>query len=247
VFDFDDAIMMRDSAARRLDSWQRRRRFARMVRGAGAVIAGSPHLAEWALRYRDDATVIPTAVDLRPYPRHPPDAGAPTIGWMGSAPNLMYLRAVIPALARLCARRPQVQLHVVSDGAFAAANLPLISTAWSLRDEVAHLRSFQVGIMPLPDDPWTRGKCALKILQYFAAGVPVVCSPVGANLEIVEHGRNGFFAATDDEWVERLDQLLGDAALRRRFGENGRALVEERFSVQATLPRFLRALEIAVP
>jgi glycosyltransferase involved in cell wall biosynthesis len=245
VFDFDDAIMMRDSAARRFDSGQRRRRFARMVRGAGAVIAGSAHLAEWARRHRLDATVIPSAVDLSRYPRQPPDAGTPTIGWMGSAPNLMYLRTITPALARLCARRPQARVKVVSDGAFAAADLPLLSSRWSLRDEVADLRSFQVGIMPLPDDPWTRGKCAVKILQYFAAGLPVVCSPVGANLEIVEHGRNGFLAASDDEWVARLDELLGDAALRRRFGERGRAMVEDRFSVHATLPRFLRVLGIA--
>lgn len=243
-FDFDDAIMLRDSAARRFDSWQRRRGFRRMVRGAAVVTAGNAYLAEWAQRYHANVTVIPTAVDLTAYPLTPADGDEAVVGWMGTASNLMYLRGIVPALARLCARRPQVKVKVVCDADFAAASLPVISKRWSLGDEVADLRSFQVGIMPLPDDPWTRGKCAVKILQYFAAGVPVVCAPVGVNREVVDHGRNGFFATTEDEWVARLDELLSDADLRRRFGAHGRSVVEDRYSVQTVMPR-LRGLLVS--
>jgi glycosyltransferase involved in cell wall biosynthesis len=242
VFDFDDAIMLRDSAARRLDSWQRRWGFARMLRAAGAVIAGNAYLGEHARRHAARVTVIPTAVDLTPYPASPADPGAPVVGWMGTSSNLMYLRAVVPALVRLAGRRAEMHVKVVSDGVFAAPNVRLTQKRWSRDDEVADLRTFQIGIMPLPDDAWTRGKCAVKILQYFAAGLPVVCSPVGANCEIVEAGVSGLFAATHDEWVARLDELLGDPALRRRLGQHGRAAVRERYSIEATLPRLLDVL-----
>ena len=242
VFDFDDAIMLRDSAARRFDSWQRRRRFARMVRGAATVVAGNAYLAAWAHRYGADVTVIPTAVDLTAHPAAPAGGKEPIVGWMGTASNLIYLRGIVPALTRLCARRPQVRVKVVCDADFAAAGLPVISKRWGLGDEVADLRSLQVGIMPLPDDAWTRGKCAVKILQYFAAGVPVVCAPVGVNREVVEHGRNGFFATTEDEWVARLDELLSDADLRRRFAAHGRHVVEHRYSLQTVLPQLLSLL-----
>lgn len=242
VFDFDDAIMVRDSAATRQPSWQRRRRFARMVRGAGRVVAGNPYLADWALRYRPDATTIPTAVDVSAYPNGAHGGREPVVGWIGTRSNLMYVRAIMPALKRLCARRADVRIKIVCDGAIAADGLPLINQEWSRAEEGDALRSFQVGIMPLPDDAWTRGKCAVKILQYFAAGVPVVCSPVGVNRDVVEHGRNGFFADGVEAWVERLDELLADAALRDRFGAHGRAVVEQRYSVEVMLPRLLDVL-----
>jgi glycosyltransferase involved in cell wall biosynthesis len=246
VFDFDDAIMFRDSAARRFASRRRLRRFARMAGGAGAVVAGNGYLADWARRYQDRVVVVPTAVDLPEY-EVPPRAGAapapvPTIGWIGTRINLMYLRTVLPALERLAQRRPQLRLAVVSDGTLEGAALPVSNKAWSRGEEARDLSSFDVGIMPLPDDPWTRGKCAVKILQYYAAGVPVVCSPVGANLEVVEDGASGYFARTADEWIARLDTLLGDASLRQRFAARGRAVVAERYSVAVTLPRLLEVL-----
>jgi glycosyltransferase involved in cell wall biosynthesis len=242
VFDFDDAIMFRDSAAARMVSRRRQRRVARMLRGAAAVLAGNDYLAAWAAPLGARVTVLPTAVDLAAYPVGPPADGPPTIGWIGTRSTLMYLRGALPALARLAARHPRLTVRVVSDGGLEAAGVPLRNMPWSLAEEVDELRRFQVGIMPLPDDPWTRGKCAVKVLQYFAAGLPVVCSPVGVARDIVAHGRNGFLASSDDEWVAHLDALLADADLRRRLGAAGRALVEERFSVRATLPRLVDAL-----
>jgi hypothetical protein len=258
MFDFDDAIMLRDSAHPRFDSWQRRRRLRRMLRGAHTVIAGNAYLAAWARRYHADVAVIPTAVDLTAYGDRTEDWGLRTeseslspqssvlspavIGWIGTSSNLMYVRQRLPALRRLVEHQPEVTIKIVCDRPLEAPGLPLINQPWSLAGEVADLRSFQIGIMPLPDDPWTRGKCAVKILQYFAAGLPVVCSPVGANLDVVEHGRSGYFAAGDDEWIARLDELLADADLRRRLGAHGRRVVEERFSVQMILPRLLETL-----
>ena len=228
VFDFDDAIMFRDSAHRHFESWQRRWRFRRMVAGARAVIAGNSYLAGWASRYSERVTIIPTAIDLAAYPERAcrawPRAGD-RLDRDAHQPDVSA-SPILPALKRLARKRPDVKLKIVSDGFLDVRGVQVTKKDWSLEDEVEDVMSFQVGLMPLPDDPWTRGKCALKILQYFAASVPVVCSPVGANLEVVEHGRSGYFARTEDEWVARLDELLGDEAtapdIRRGWSRHGR-------------------------
>jgi len=236
VFDFDDAIMFRDSAHRHFESWQRRWRFRRMVAGARTVIAGNSYLAGWASRYSERVATIPTAIDLTAYPQRRAELGQePVIGWIGTRINLMYLGAILPALKRVARKRPDLKLKIVADGFLDVRDVPVARKEWSLEDEVDDVMSFQVGLMPLPDDPWTRGKCALKILQYFAASVPVVCSPVGTNLAVVENGRSGYFARTEDEWVARLDELLGDEAKRRRFGAAGRGMVERKYSLDANL------------
>jgi glycosyltransferase involved in cell wall biosynthesis len=133
-------------------------------------------------------------------------------------------------------------MKVVSDGSVTLPGVPLVAKPWRPGEERADLCSFRVGIMPLPDDPWTRGKCGVKLLQYMAAGVPVVCSPVGANAEIVQDGVNGYLARGDDEWVSRIDELLADPARCRELGAAGRRTVEERYSTAAQLDRLLAVL-----
>lgn len=242
IFDFDDALMFRDSAARRHDSWQRQFRFARMVRHAGHVVAGNTYLARQAARYQPHVTVIPTPIDLAQYPSSTEHAREPVVGWMGTRINLMYLQPLAAALGRLAGVYPEVRVKIVSDGVPVLPGVPVIAKQWSAGDELDDLHSFRVGIMPLPDDPWTRGKCALKLLQYMAAGVPVVCSPVGANTDIVDDGHNGYFARSDDEWVRRIGALLDDPARCRELGAAGRRTVAERYSVTAQLDRFLSVL-----
>lgn len=243
VFDFDDAIMFRDSSHRRFTSRRRRRCFRRMVRGARRVIAGNTYLADWAARYTHHVATIPTSIDLSAYPQaNPARDGALTIGWIGTHTNLIYLRAIAPALARVASRHRDVRLKIVADEFVDVPGIPVVKKRWSIADEVEDLCSFHVGIMPLLDDPWTRGKCAVKVLQYFAAGAPVVCSPVGASCEIVEDGRNGYFARTADEWVERLNELLADEDKRRRFGAAGRNTAAARYSTHANLGRLVAAL-----
>jgi glycosyltransferase involved in cell wall biosynthesis len=242
VYDFDDAIMFRDSSHPRLESWQRRRRFARMVVSARVVIAGNAYLAGWASRYNPRVVVIPTTVDLAAFPEPGPSQPEHVIGWIGTRINQMYLREALPAVIRLSERRTDVRLKVVSDGFADIPGLEVIRKYWSLAEETRDLLSFRVGIMPLPDDVWTRGKCAVKILQYFAAGVPVVCSPVGANVEVVRDGVNGYFARTDDEWADRLDELLNCAATRDRLARLGRETVEQRYATASTVQRLVDAL-----
>jgi glycosyltransferase involved in cell wall biosynthesis len=245
VFDFDDALPFRDSAAARFDSRQRRARFRRMVAGAARVAAGNDYLAGLAREFNDHVSVVPTAVDLRPYREAAAEAARePLIGWIGTSANLMYLKPILPALARVRVAGGGTKLEIVCDAFVEHAGLEIVRKPWRLEEEARDLASCRVGIMPLPDDPWTRGKCALKILQYFAAALPVVCSPVGSNLAVVEQGRNGYFASDGAEWTERLEELLGDPDKRRAFGRAGRELVETRYSVEANLEAFLAVLAL---
>jgi glycosyltransferase involved in cell wall biosynthesis len=243
AFDFDDALPFRDSAARRLASRLRWRRFARMARHAALSVAGNEYLADLARAGGGRRVeVVPSVVDLSPYPAAADGTGgAPIVGWMGTKPNLMYLRPVLPAL-RAAARRSRARVAIVSDAAAEVAADDVEWKRWSAADEVGDLCRFRVGVMPLVDDAWTRGKCGLKILQYFAAFTPVVCAPVGVNRTLVAEGENGYFADTPEEWCERVAALLGDPARCRRFGACGRALVEARYSIAATLPAWLRIL-----
>ncbi len=243
AFDFDDALPFRDSAAARLASRSRRRRFARMVRHAALTVAGNEYLAGLARACAAPRVeIVPSAVDLSAYPATADSAaGAPIVGWMGTRPNLMYLRPVLPAL-RAAARRSQARVAIVSDAAPEMSAADVEWKRWSAADEVSDLRRFRVGVMPLVGDAWTRGKCGVKILQYFAAFAPVVCAPVGVNRTLVAEGESGYFADTAEEWCERVASLLGDPARCRRFGARGRALVEARYSLSATLPAWLRII-----
>jgi glycosyltransferase involved in cell wall biosynthesis len=243
VFDFDDALMFRDSNRARQHSWQRAARLGTMVRGARRVIAGNEYLAEWTRARNPRVEVLPTVVDLDAYPAEPPPApDPPVIGWIGTRPNLPYLDRVLPALRRVTRGRHPPRVVVVADAFPTATDGRIEHRPWRLDREARDVASFSVGIMPLSDDPWTRGKCGLKVLQYFASWVPAVCSPVGVNPEIVRHGESGFLASTEDEWVEAIEALIGDERLRRRCGDGGRRTVEERYSLPAAAERLVALL-----
>jgi glycosyltransferase involved in cell wall biosynthesis len=207
------------------------------------VIAGNRYLADWAGARNRTVSIVPTTVDLEAYPPHRNATPTePVVGWIGTRVNLMYLEGIAGALMRLGRRRPRAKLEIVCDAFPTLNGIEVVRKPWSLAEEAEDVRSFAVGVMPLPDDAWTRGKCSIKILQCFAAARPVVCSPVGHNLEVVEHGRNGYFASSEEEWVDRLDELLGDDEKRRRMGEEGRRTVEARYSTAGNLDRFMAAL-----
>jgi glycosyltransferase involved in cell wall biosynthesis len=235
--------MVRDSAAApRFASGQRRLRFLRMARHADHVIAGNAYLADRARRATTHVSVIPTVVDVDHYRGDGEVGREPIVGWMGTRINLMYLATLAEPLARLAARRPEMQVKIVTDGSVTLPGVPLVVKQWRPEEELVDLRSFRVGIMPMPDDPWTRGKCGVKLLQYMAAGVPAVCAPVGANAGIVQDGVNGFLARDDDEWITRIGELLTDPAHGRALGAAGRRTVEQRYSVAVQLDQLLAVL-----
>jgi glycosyltransferase involved in cell wall biosynthesis len=248
IYDFDDAIWIRTmSEANRSFAWLKNvGKIPRIVGLAHTVIAGNTYLAEWARQHSGNVHVVPTCIDTDHFaPAAKPAGDVVTIGWSGSASTLAHLRPLMPALERVVARSGQrVRLRVMGDPAFEHPPLALRGEAWSPAAELALLHEMSIGLMPLPDDEWTRGKCGFKGLLSMAMGAATVMSPVGVNTEIVRHGENGFLAASEDEWVERLCRLVDDAALRTRMGEAGRQTVVDRYSVrrwEATLAGLVTA------
>lgn len=247
--DYDDALFHQyDQHKRLLVRTLLGGKIARVMQGARLVIAGNDYLAAYA---RENGAawveVLPTVVDPRKYePRLPSSSAASgtspfTIGWIGSPATAKYLASIAPALRHMCAKH-DATVRLVGSGPIALEGVPLEVLRWSEAGEAADIRSFDVGIMPLPDAPWERGKCGFKLIQYMACAVPVVASPIGANRQIVHHGRNGYLASSQDDWVEALGRMARDPVDRTRMGQEGRRMVEAQYSLQATGPVLARLL-----
>jgi glycosyltransferase involved in cell wall biosynthesis len=240
IFDVDDAIYVRKP--RRLgepvgDSRWRRKKFAATCRRMDVVAAGNDVLAGVARPLARAVEILPTSIDIASYR---PAAGgvAPTIVWIGSPENLIYLEMIRPALARLAARHPALKVRVICSAFPEWPEINVECIAWSESTEADALAAADIGIMPLTDDEWSRGKCAFKLLQYMAASLPCVASPVGANTEAVIDGLNGFHAATLEDWERRLEMLIVSPELRIRFGAAGLEHVERRYSMRAYRARY---------
>lgn len=241
VFDLDDAIFCKPDGS---PSATRMSRFAAMVRCCDQVTAGNAFLAEVAARFNPVVSVIPTCVDVD---RYQPDAGASSdhfdVVWIGSSSTRKYLEAAVPALREAARQIPGLRLKIIADFDLEDAGIPTLPVRWRADSEAAELASAQVGIAPMSDDDWSRGKCALKVLQYMAAGLPVVSSPAGVNGEAVVPGETGFLAHSPEEWAAALQQLAVDAELRRRLGLAGRQRVVGRYSLEVVFARLLAVLE----
>ena len=165
------------------------------------------------------------------------------IGWIGHASNLRYLEPLRPVIRDLALKHPgRVLLRVVCSEALPWDDVPLENKVWQLQEEAQDVASFDIGIMPLTDDQWSRMKCGYKVLLYMSMGVPAVASPVGVNETIVKHGETGFHARDSAEWSSVLSQLLEDGELRERVGHAGRRLVQSKYSIEAVLPLWVRTL-----
>jgi glycosyltransferase involved in cell wall biosynthesis len=206
------------------------------------VLAGNRHLAEHARSRNPAVTLLPTCVDPDAVPArtHGP-SDRPVVGWIGTPGNLAHLAAAAPALAAL-AHEASFVLRIVSSEPWDHPGVPVESVPWSARSEAEEIARFDVGIMPLRPTPDAEGKCGLKLLQYAAAGVPAVATPIGVNREIVRPGETGFLAEDDAGWEGALRRLLADAGLRGRLGRNARTDARERWSYDAWEPELLRAL-----
>ena len=238
VFDFDDAIWVRYlSPANSYLSYLRfPSKTAALIRGARHVLAGNPYLEEYARRHNDAVSVVPTTIDTDKYRMHDRVPSRPVVGWTGSYSTERYLEIVRPALERLW-RRLDFRLVVIGGGAFQADGVEVEHRRWRSETEVQDLLDVDVGLMPLEDAEWERGKCGLKALQYMALGIPVLVSPVGVNVDIVSDGESGFLARTPEDWEHGLERLLTDQELRRRMGRAGRQMVERSYSATAHAPR----------
>ncbi|OGP94747.1 MAG: hypothetical protein A2157_05640 [Deltaproteobacteria bacterium RBG_16_47_11] len=247
VFDLDDAIMYRSSSSPYPHSFSRSFKFKWMVKGSDIVIAGNRFLKDEVLKVDRNKKVIliPTSIDLTLYPKKKVVSGGTDIvlGWIGTKGNIKYLKKLEPVFETLIKRFARLKLKIVSDDFYRSPSIPVIEKPWRLEDENDDLISFDIGLMPLGEDLWSKGKCGLKIVQYLSVGVPVVCTPVGINCDIVVNGENGFWATTDQEWVDRLSTLIQNQELRRQMGVKGIETIEKGYSLGVTSEKFLQAIQ----
>jgi glycosyltransferase involved in cell wall biosynthesis len=239
IYDFDDAVMFQARRPARVHPG-RARRFARTVNGAGLVLAGSPVLADHAREAgARRVEVVPTGLDTARYPPKEAyaTANAPRLVWIGSRSTLKQLARLRPALEAVGRAVPGARLRVVADAPLAVDGLEVENVPWSREAEGRLLAECDVGIAPLPDTPYTRGKCGFKVVQYMAAGLPVVASPVGVQADYVRPEESGLHADGEAEWVEAIRRLAGDAVLRERMGRAGRARAEAAFDFRVLAPR----------
>ena len=246
VFDLDDAIYVRKPRGLGLpaqDSRWRRAKFRATCRAMDVVVVGNEALAQVARAAAREVVVLPTALDPGRYrlTRTGVDT-PPTVVWIGSPENLVYLELVRPALARLAARLPGLRLRVVCSAFPDWPEIEVERVPWSPASEVEALATAHVGVMPLSDDEWSRGKCAFKLLQYMAAGLPCVASPVGANAAAVLDGVSGFHAADAAGWEAALARLFDSPAMRAEFGAAGRAHLERNYSLASYAACYLALL-----
>jgi glycosyltransferase involved in cell wall biosynthesis len=248
VYDFDDAVYLPNTsdANRIIASLKNPGKIPEVLRLCRHVIAGNSHLAEVARRYNPDVTVVPTSVDTNAWipRRHPRDLQAPlVIGWIGTPTTTQYLLELGPVLQEL-AREHQFVLRVSGSVApVSFAGVTVENVAWQLDKEVELFNTCDIGVYPLPDDEWTRGKCGFKAIQFMACAVPVVASPVGVNRDIVEDGVSGLLADTPAAWKQKLAALITQPELRARLGPQGRAVIARRYSLAANAPSLVHVFE----
>jgi len=246
VVDYDDAVFHRYDLHRSgFVRWLLGGKLDRLMASAALVTAGNRYLADRAAAAgASRVQIVPTVVDLTAYTPRPSGSlhGKPTIGWIGTPSTwTQYMAPILPLLAQ-AAQAGGARIVAVGAGRASGASPLLVNLPWTEGSEVAHIHQMDIGVMPLTDTPWARGKCGYKLIQYMACGLPVIASPVGVNAQIVEHGVNGFLASTDIEWKNALQTLLQDPDLRRRMGAAGRRKVEREYSLQVWGPRVAQML-----
>ena len=246
VFDFDDAIFV--SYKSPSNGYLSYLKFAGKTktncRLAAHVMVGNPYLADYARQVNQNVTIIPTTIDTEKYKPLPKKASADpvVIGWTGSYSTVQHLDTLRSALQKL-AKLESFKLRVIGTPAYELEGVDVDARQWHSETELEDLNAIDVGVMPLPDDNWSKGKCGLKALQFMALGIATVCSPVGVNTDIIQDNENGLIAATEEEWIKKLSLLVQSAELRKRLGDAGRKTVELKYSAVSQVPRVLEVLE----
>jgi len=241
IFDFDDAIFVKSSGRAsklRLD------RFKSMLTKVDHVWAGNRYLAEYAKKWNSSVDILPTAVDINSYKGHEikPEKNIDIV-WIGSSSTRKYLQKMIPVLEKLAEKSPQIRLKIIADFDLETTGLTTLPIAWNNDTEAKELGSSHIGIAMMSNDPWSRGKCGLKVLQYMAASLPVVVSDAGVHREIVDHEKSGYLVNGDSEWLSTLTRLINDEQLRLSMGEHGRHIVSDRYSYDVTSMQMLKYLK----
>ncbi len=248
IYDLDDAIYMgiTSSANSFLRYLKCPSKIKKIIKMADHVITCNGYLADYAKKYNKNITVIHTSVDTEKFkPINKEKKEGLIIGWIGSHSTAKYLSELKGIFVRLVSGRYHFVLKIIGAGDeydFDVPGIEIIKLGWNLKDEIDQFQSLDIGVYPLPDNEWTRGKTGFKTIQYMSVGVPCVVSAVGANKSIVEDGINGFIAASKEEWIKKISMLIEDVDLRKRIGSNGRQTAEENFSIKVNAPKYLHVI-----
>ena len=248
IFDFDDSIWLHDenpvqSVFQKLKNPDKTNKIIALC---DVVIAGNEYLAKHGRQFSKNAMVIPTTIDLAEYKpvEVKKDKARVCIGWSGSFSTIKHFESAIQAFKMINEKfQDRVYFKVIGDENHSNPELGIQGLPWRKWREIEDLCEIDIGIMPLPDDDWSRGKCGLKGLQYMALGIPTIMSPVGVNSDIIHDGVNGFLAGTEKEWVEKVSLLVEDENLRKQIGEAGRATVKKDYSVEANKGKWLAVFQ----
>lgn len=249
VFDFDDAIFLPNTSEHNIyiERFKRPGKTTKIIGMSSRVIAGNEYLKEYALRHNANAHLVPSSVDTDKYRpgQAGPDRQEVVIGWIGSDTTKRFLYDLEDVFAELSKRYKNISYKIIGAPFYSSRLTNLVNKKWSLEGEVSDLQGLDIGIMPMPDNEWTKGKCGFKALLYMACGIPVVTSPVGANLGIVEDGVSGYFANTREEWFKHLSRLIEDRNLRKTMGLRGRDKVIREYSLKNAEPVLYDILTMA--
>lgn len=246
IFDFDDSIWLQNvsEANKRFSFLKNAAKTKDIIELSHLIFAGNEYLADYARKYNSNVTIIPTTIDTEEYVRKSVERNpnVVTIGWSGSVTTIQHFSYAIPALKIIREKYgDKVVFKVIGDGNYINKELEIKGLPWAKETELEDLSSFDIGIMPLPDDEWAKGKCGLKGLQYMALEIPTIMSPVGVNSQIIQQGENGYLASDIDEWVNTISILIESKSHREEVARNGRKTVVDKFSVASTKEKYLDA------
>jgi glycosyltransferase involved in cell wall biosynthesis len=245
IFDFDDAIWKMDvSEANQNLKWMKNpKKTARIIKHSKLVIAGNDYLQNYAKEFNENTIVIPTTVDTDLFKLGIKEKKALTIGWSGSKTTIKHFELATVVLKRIKDQfGDQVTFKVIGEPNYSNEILGIKGLPWNADTEVEDLNSIDIGIMPLPNDEWSKGKCGLKGLTYMALEIPTIMYSIGVNSEIIEDGKNGYLYHTDEELFTYLSNLISDQKLRENIGKAGRKTVEEKYSVLANRDKYINAI-----
>ncbi|MDB4534417.1 glycosyltransferase family 4 protein, partial [Vicingaceae bacterium] len=247
VFDFDDSIWLPNvsEANKKLEWLKNGHKTKEIIALSDLIIVGNQYLAAYAQEFNNNVVVIPTTIDLNYHKKMEVEVSDKiTIGWTGTSTTLGYLEEKLSVLGRLKSQfKERIAFKIIVEVDKTYDAIKTTTTQWNKEDEIKDLNGIDIGIMPLPDNQWTKGKCGFKGLQYMALGIPTIMSPVGVNSEIIIHGENGFLADTDQEWFDLLSQLIESVQLRKELGVKGKKTIENRYSVESQKGIYLSELE----
>lgn len=248
IFDFDDSIWLLDTSPenKKFEFLKNPNKTKINIAHAHAVIAGNNYLANFSKQFNHNTLIIPTTIDTTFHIPKPElrNKNKLVIGWSGSISTIKHFESCIPALKQILMKYPnKIEIHIIGQGNYTNKEINVISKNWSAQTEVDDLNCFDIGIMPLPDDEWVKGKCGLKGLSYMACGVPTIMSNVGVNSEIITHGKNGLLVSTEQDWINNLSLLIENSELRNDIGMAGRETVVNRYSVNAHKDAYLSILK----